>query len=1203
MAYTQNSISSLVAQFLRLQKNALEIINGLNEVATSTNETVEIQLLDEFGFPSNSSIPAYGYLRSQIQRLDSNIEALAGLGENFSTIRNPDGTYSPIYKAEPLRDPSPLVGLPVPSTFATKDNWFFESFLSPLLYINIDVTGQIPDSSDRILVKRIIANTNTESQRIYFDQNLKGRNDLSESQFVNELTQAGITYFVDQDTIPLPLRTIRYVGKFSVLSIFDDVVSTTDANNQTVQETRRNYRLNTLNYTDTQSNILDGKSLAVNDYLLTLDGSTYQVVSVNVDQTSVQLKRTSGYQPIQIGADVLSLSNNNLGPRYIQVNVGYNERQGVFFKKIDDNYNIVSSTWSTGITFFSNELTINTNAGIQTLEQFYLNSVADLGQMLLSAAKEKKIPAFDGLIPSSPVLAETNFKVVQINSQLTGGTSIETLNQKVASKISLQSEINQIDVAIANAKQKLNAISSTSPISTNSNLGQPSAAIAGNSSLTQTSSNSIQAEIDSLTAQRVQKQQLVSSLVEEINTISIDNPGILESPKYRVRGFWAIPEPLSSPKTGPQQVIQFIVQYRYLSDSGAANPIQQVDFVDNNGQTKTGSFSNWTEYKTDIRQKVYDVNTGTYVWAPELTSDSEVPNINQLDIPITKGESVEIRIKSVSEAGWPENPLISDFSSSVVIPFPADLSTQSTAVNVTNNMTDAAVLAIQQDLQSKGIDSLLSQQTTFGSKTYYLGASSIYSGFVGSSGEPIDMFQKLNELQDKINSLQALVEKSVGTLEVYLILADGSTRKISPGSVVELPPVIYNQIFINPTTADAGKIASTIYSIQIVNSSAGVLELSSSLPGGLDTLAGSSNTYTLPNGYSQDLRYGEIPISITSLNPSNIRPVGSAVATTTSFQLLQQAPPFMSANENGQFIYPRWKSVGLNTSYYNSAVTPSGSYTYLGTLDPTTGIYLPLNGSAVLPFQPTATTPTYNNGGLNGSVWSGGVTGSTGSYVGVGNGYLAEFCISKDHPAISAVDPNSSTSSFIQLVKPDFSSGSVVYPFFRHSDYFYVDTTSQNFATQLGWSPVSQTFATGPTASRSDSMYPNKLGFTPNDQYLIGKYTCGSYFFLGPPTASTIQVEGSTSLASKYVQQGISNAINVPLIFQIRATDYLGYIGGYRLSGNPSNITYQKKIGIDIQVRNNSPFSFDVVATGSYKQETLAGYGAVNSNTVGTTVL
>ena len=97
MASTQNSISSLVAQFLRLQKNALEIINGLNEVATSTNDNVQIELLDESGLPTLASIPAYGYLRSQIERIDSNTQSLAGLGDNFATVSNPDGTYSQIY--------------------------------------------------------------------------------------------------------------------------------------------------------------------------------------------------------------------------------------------------------------------------------------------------------------------------------------------------------------------------------------------------------------------------------------------------------------------------------------------------------------------------------------------------------------------------------------------------------------------------------------------------------------------------------------------------------------------------------------------------------------------------------------------------------------------------------------------------------------------------------------------------------------------------------------------------------------------------------------------------------------------------------------------------------------------------------------------------------------------------------------------------
>jgi hypothetical protein len=63
MAGTQNSISSLLAQFLRLQKNSLEILNGLNEAAVSTNDTVSIEVLDEAGLPKNANIPSYGYLR------------------------------------------------------------------------------------------------------------------------------------------------------------------------------------------------------------------------------------------------------------------------------------------------------------------------------------------------------------------------------------------------------------------------------------------------------------------------------------------------------------------------------------------------------------------------------------------------------------------------------------------------------------------------------------------------------------------------------------------------------------------------------------------------------------------------------------------------------------------------------------------------------------------------------------------------------------------------------------------------------------------------------------------------------------------------------------------------------------------------------------------------------------------------------------
>ena len=1169
MASTQNSISSLVAQFLRLQKNSLEIINGLNEVATSTNENVQIELLDENGLPSFASIPAYGYLRSEIERLDSNIQSLAGLGDNFATVRNPDGTYSQVYKSQPLKDPTPLSNLQVPSTFSTRDNWFFESFLSPLLYVTIDVTGQIADDADRVRVKRIIANTNTDEKKAYFDNNLNGRNDLTEQGFINELDDAGITYFVDEDNIDLPLRSIRNKGSFGVLSFYDDVVTITDANGNQVEETRRNYKLNTVNYTDTTSNVQNGRTLAVGDTLLTNDGTRYLITSVNIQETSVQLKRSSGYQPVQIGDNNLTLESSQLSPRVIEVNVGFDERQGIFFKKIDDNFNVIGSSWSTGIVIYSNQLTTNTNSGVQTLEQFYLTSVADLGQIFLGMAKEKKINAINGLVPDSPSVAATNFRVVQVNTQLTEGTDVQTLNDKVALKSTLQSEIQQIDNSINQARTDLNSVSSTNVLANNvTNISQ--------TSLNTQASSSALASLNSLTQQRVQKQQLLSSVVNDITSIAETNPALTVEPKYRVRGFWPIPPPKSSTVTGDQSVIQFIIQYRYLSEAGASPAVQQIGYTDENGQEKTGAFSNWTEIKSELRKKVYDQNTGTYVWAPEDTDNADATNINQLDIPITKGERVEIRIKSVSEAGWPDNPLTSDFSSPVVVTFPEDLSTQSTTQSVSTNLKDEAILAIQEDLNAKGIEGLLNQQVQTADKTYYLGTSSILSGYYDSSGNPLDLFQKLNELQDQINSLQATIGNVTGSLEVYVVSGSNS-QLVSNGSTVNLNAGYFDQIYQNASTSDAGKIASTVYEIKIINTSAGLLELSSILPGGLSTLAGTSSTYSLPDGYTTNLRYGEVPISVTSLSTADIIPTGSTGgANNDSFKEFRQAPPYASGNSNSQFIYPRWKSVGFDAQLYNVPASFSASYDYTGD---SSG--LPRNGSQLLPFDPTdSSVPTAS--GTDANVWNGTFSGVTGSYTGNGNGTLSEFCIHKNHPDLTT------GLSFTNLVKPNFSGGVVVYPYFRQSDYFHLDTTVVNSFQQLGYQQVSVDFAQGATASREDAMYPNKLGFTANDEYLIGRYTCGSYLFLGPPTASTIQVEGSTQLASKYVKSGDKNAINIPLIFQFRANDKLGYIGGFRADGNPTNITYTKKAGIDIQVRNQSPFSFDVVVTGKYKNDTLS---------------
>jgi hypothetical protein len=111
------------------------------------------------------------------------------------------------------------------------------------------------------------------------------------------------------------------------------------------------------------------------------------------------------------------------------------------------------------------------------------------------------------------------------------------------------------------------------------------------------------------------------------------------------------------------------------------------------------------------------------VWASENISDGEVVNINQIDIPIQKGEKVEIKIRSISEAGQPTNPLKSDWSTSVVIPFPANLQgSNQVATILTGAASEETTIKLEETLASTGVithmdDSVPNPNT--GSGTYF----------------------------------------------------------------------------------------------------------------------------------------------------------------------------------------------------------------------------------------------------------------------------------------------------------------------------------------------------------------------------------------------------------------------------------------------------------------------------------------------------
>ena len=1153
MSNTKNSFSSLIAQFLRLQKNSLEIINKLNDVATSSKDSVEIEFLMDDNTSENIQIPSYGFLKSEINRIDKNVLALSGLEDTTANIRKSDGTVSKIYQANILKDPTSPGSLQVPGTFQARNNWFFESFLNPLLYVSIDVENQIPANSEKVYVKRIIANAQTDVQKAYFDSNLKGRNDITDSDYTASLKSQGIQYFTDEQINELELRTIRYIGSFGVLRIFDEETQVTE-NGITSTNTVRKYKLNTLRYTDTLATSTDSRTLTKGDTLITSGGTKYEITSIDTTNQTIVLKRLFGFDAIQIGDSSLTIYSNVLSDRTVDVNVGFDERQAIFIKSIDGDFNVASSKYSPGICFLSNELQINTSDGVRTLSEFYTSQVSDFSKIFISSAKENVIPAVYGQTPSAPVVSPGNFKVVKVNSQITDSKENVDFKDKIKIKTSLKNEVGSIDRAIDQTRKQLSELTTTSTGKT------PTAEY-----------KKLNDKITSLAKDKASRTDLLATTITEINNLTIATPELTEAPKYRVRGFWPIPEPIIDSKTGEQNIVQFNVRYRYLSLTGNSNGTTQIDYIDNNGVQKTGQFTNWTQFTSDLRKKVYDSNTGTYVWQIEDVSDANTVNINQLDIAITKGEKVEIQVQSISEAGWPTNPLTSDWSTSAIVEFPANLVVSiDNGSFVAQNSMDQAVVKVQADLQAKGLDQHLSTQFTSGDKFYAHNSTSIASGFFDGGGKALDLFQKLTQIDNELQSLRALIAKAKGTLGVY-IRSGGTSNKINPGSTVNLFAGYYDQLIDLSNPSNKGKIATVIYYLELRNEAATPLELSSLIPGGQGVKA--PITISGQNDYNNNRKYGKTPIQLSGINSANV-----IVETTPTPGAFIQASGYQSANAYSQFVYTRYKSVGLDEDLYFTPPTGLSWNISNGTA------LLPINNDGILmPFDPFTTIL----GSANANIWDGNYTTSP---IPDGNGNLNEFCVHISHPDIN----DGSATSFVDLERPPVppGPGTMAYPAFRHALGFEVDTnitssipaSSQSLSTQqLEYYSANPLSAFG----ADDNAYPNKLGFLDSDEFLCGKYSCGSYLFIAPTSHTAIQIEGSTQLAKKTLEFGQENAITVPLIFQMRAQDKLGFIGGWRNAGNLKNITYSKKIGIDIQVKNEDLFSLDVLVTGSYTKTSL----------------
>jgi hypothetical protein len=725
-------------------------------LSTTTNPSVEVRIFDSNGVLNTYSLPSFTYLKSEIERLNNSINSLYSIDTTGALIQTTSqNQFKKIITVDLNREPNPITELNVVREFKTEKNWFFDGLLNPILKIEFDLSDKIENNVRKCLIRRYILDFSRNPDGSFtslgqsalesFNRLFREKIDIDIQEFVNwHNTTPGLVEPLnpkyDEQMFDLQPNTLLYDGVFNVIRIEEDTLNR-----------KLWYHLNTLDYLVNES--LEVKQLSVGSELIInqeISNTRYKVVEVSLSESNprVRFERVEGLQPIAVGIGTLKVYSPVIYTKRLRISVGYNERNVVFIKPVNADNNLVSRDWSRGTGYYTNDLIVSStdNTNGQTMEQFYTEQVYDYGDVLKDLVAKKKPNSLAGT-PNLVSLNADNFKVVQINRHLTDSPDANLVKNKHNYSVTLKNEIRQIQEAIEDRNKKLKVTKFTSVAE----------------------KKKFELEIESLNTKRASKSKLYSSTVQEIIDLSRQNQTKVE-PKFRLRGFWNIPEAVVTRGTTPQEIIQFRVQYRYTSKDGKEPSVESFNISENNVE-KTAAFSNWNEFKTDVRKRVFDKSTGEYFWQIEDISDADTPNINQLDISISTGERVEIRIKSISEVGYPESPVESDWSEILTVEFPDDLNDVLNDNDFILKEADKEDLRVrmENELSARGLDTHLSETAVINNKTYLHTSNSILSGFKDVNGVSLDLFEYLQSLENRIRSLEEKIKRAKGELEIIII--------------------------------------------------------------------------------------------------------------------------------------------------------------------------------------------------------------------------------------------------------------------------------------------------------------------------------------------------------------------------------------------------------------------------------------------------
>ena len=705
----QNSFSDNIANLTDNVNIAIGTLNAITDAIIGDDDVVNIEL------PNNESINILSN-NNIINRLNNVENTVKAFTSGNGMVKLVDGTHRNVQVSTIAQAPQRIENLTNIDTFHINPNWFFEELMFPRLTIKYDLKNKVDDVADRVQVCRIILDISGDDNNYikdFYNQNIIDKN-LSYNELLNLLNYNNISYYKDIEILNFPLYQNEYFGKFIVIK-------------SEIIEGNLYYYLDTI-YLSNSNSSLNNVKLNIGDKLK-YKQSVYEIVNINETYNRVDLKREIGLDSINVG-ESFEYYNEPFNEKIIEIPIGINEINCIFLKGINESYNLIADEWSNMISFITNDLKFNEDD--ITLEEYYMRYVSDFGRDMIAQIKDKRIFAYNGITPNPVVLNENNFSVVKINTQINAALDIDDVKTTRSNIVSLKSQIENLKHTIS--KKKSDMLSSDI-IDTN----------------LQKKINDDILQLNTLTAE-------YTSNVDYLNSQLKENAAVTTTPKYHIRGFFDIPEYQytdSSNKIGKQEIIGFDIRYRYLKLNEVGTELPTFKYTDSNGNSISAVYSDWNMYQSTIREKKYNPETGIFEWVNENPADGNEININQIDIPISNGEKVEFMVRSISEAGYPNNPLKSKWSNSIIMSFPDSLSGNDQLENILNDVKSESIsIRLNDTLSAAGYYTHIEDEviSTDNTNIIYHHSSNNISYKDGSIYK--SLYDKIIELEQQIKELQ-----------------------------------------------------------------------------------------------------------------------------------------------------------------------------------------------------------------------------------------------------------------------------------------------------------------------------------------------------------------------------------------------------------------------------------------------------------------